>query len=228
MIKGQSAYAIKEFTPMYRTRIIFGLVACLLIPSLAAGCGPSAELPPTQVEEGTQIVPKPEEETPIRPEPRQDEAMPILPEPGEEEATPIASTPEQEGMSDIAAQVMAEVILRSVDGSSILEAEEPITAENVDKYRVEQEVIEEASMELAALGFEVQQVGPVSLTISGDKVVFENVFQTTLEAQDVEMATEISGAEASYYEAIAPIKVPEDLSHLIAAVVLSIPPQFFP
>jgi len=126
-------------------------------------------------------------------------------------------------------KVTAEVILRSADGSSILDVKEAITAENIAKYQVGKEVIEEASKKLEELGFEVQQAGPVSLTISGDKAQFESRFQTTLEARSREiMPTKISGAEASYYEATEPIKIPEDLSSLIADVVLPTPPQFFP
>jgi hypothetical protein len=126
-------------------------------------------------------------------------------------------------------KVTIEVIVRSADGSSILDAKEAITAENIAKYRVGKEVIEAASKKLEALGFTVVQAGPVSLTISGDRALFENVFQTTLEVRSKEMmGTKITGAEASYYEATAPIKVPKGLSPWVADVVLPTPPEFFP
>lgn len=126
-------------------------------------------------------------------------------------------------------QVTAQVILRAPNGSSILTSKGPITAGNVAKYRVEKEVIEEASKKLEKLGFKVSQPGPVSLAVSGDKALFERVFQTILEARSKEiMGTKAHGAEASYYEAKEPIKVPEDLSSLVADVVLAIPPEFFP
>jgi hypothetical protein len=131
--------------------------------------------------------------------------------------------------SDMTEQVTAEVILRSADGSSILEAKEPITAENIARYRIGKEVIEEASQKLEELGFEALQGGPTGLTISGDKARFEDVFQTTLTAQSTGiMETKVSGAGAAYYETTEPIKVPEDLSYLIADVVFATPPQFFP
>lgn len=129
----------------------------------------------------------------------------------------------------MAEQVTAQVILRSADGSSILDAKEAITAENIAKYQVGKEVIDEASKKLEGLGFEVVQAGPVGLTISGDKVLFESVFQTTLEARGTEiMGTKVSGVEASYYKATEPIKVPEDLASLIADVALPTPPELFP
>ncbi len=127
------------------------------------------------------------------------------------------------------AKVTAEVILRSTDGSSILDAKESITAENIEKYRIGKEVMEEATKKLEGLGFEVVQAGPVGVTISGDKALFESVFQTTLEARGAEiMGTKVSGVKASYYEATEPIKIPDELSSLVADVALPTPPEFFP
>lgn len=132
-------------------------------------------------------------------------------------------------MSDMTEEVTAQAILRYADGSSILDAKEGITAENIEKHKVGKEVIEEASKKLEELGFMVLQVGPVGLTISGDKALFESAFQTTLEARSTEiMGTKVSGAEAPYYEATEPIKIPEEISSLIADVVLPTPPEFFP
>lgn len=129
----------------------------------------------------------------------------------------------------MAEKVTAEVILLSADGSSILGAEEGITAESIEKYRVGKEVMGEATKKLNQLGFEVVQTGPVGFTISGDKALFEGVFQTTLEARGAEiMGTKVSGAETSYYEATEPIRIPEELSSLVADVALPTAPQFFP
>lgn len=126
-------------------------------------------------------------------------------------------------------KVTAQIILRSADGSSILESKEAITAENIAKYRAGKEAIEEVSQKLDRLGFKVVQVGPTGLTISGDKSRFEEVFQTTLQARKREvLGSKIRGAEASYYEATVPVKVPPDLSSLVVDVVLPTPPEFFP
>lgn len=152
-----------------------------------------------------------------------------LPEIPGEGGTPTAPKPEEVEVSDMTEKVIAEVILRSADGSSILDAEEGITAKNIEKYRVGKEVIEEATKKLEGLGFEVVQTGPVGFTISGDKALFESMFQTTLEARSTEiMPTKIAGVQASYYEATAPIKIPEELSSLVADVALPTPPEFFP
>ena len=126
-------------------------------------------------------------------------------------------------------EVTAQAVLRSATGSSVLTSKEPITAENIATYQVGKEVIEDVSRKLEKLGFKVSQAGPVSLTISADKALFERVFQTTLESRSAEMmGTKASGAEASYYAAAAPIKVPAELASQVADIALPTPPQFFP
>ena len=126
-------------------------------------------------------------------------------------------------------EVISELILRSADGSSILEANEAITAGNIARFRVEAETIDLVSTKLKRLGFKVIQVSPTSLTISGDKGVFEKVFQTTLELQGRErMGLPIRGVEASYYKATKPIQIPEELSSWVTGVAFPTPPEFFP
>ncbi len=119
-------------------------------------------------------------------------------------------------------QVIAQVILRPV-------AKEPITAEKIARYRARNEVIEEASRALEGLGIRVVQPGPVSLTISLDKALFERLFQTTLESKTTQIiGSKGSDAQASYYIATKPIRVPEELSSLVASIALPTPPQFYP
>ena len=86
-----------------------------------------------------------------------------------------------------------------------------------------------ASRKLRESGFEVLQVGPTSLTISADKALFEERFGTALEVASTNvMPPDIAGAQTAYYEAKEPIRVPEDLSPIVAGVVLPSPPQLFP
>jgi len=126
-------------------------------------------------------------------------------------------------------KVAAQVILRRRNGTSIVDAEGAITADTIAKYQVEKEVIEQASSTLAEMGFAIEQTGPTSLAISGDRVLFEATFRTTLEAKRTEILPgKVVGVETTYFEAKEPIIVPEDLASLIADVVLPIPPQFYP
>jgi len=132
-------------------------------------------------------------------------------------------------VKDMAQPVVAEAILRKADGTSVIDAQEAITARNISEYRVSEEVAEEASQKLQDRGFEVLQVGPTSLTISGDQGLFEDTFGSTLETKSTNvMPSDIEGAETAYYEAKEPIRIPQDLSPLVADIVLPIPPQLFP
>jgi hypothetical protein len=109
-------------------------------------------------------------------------------------------------VKDMAQPVVAEVILRKADDTSVIDAQEAITARNISEYRVSEEVAEEASRKLQERGFEVLQVGPTSLTISGDQGLFEDTFGTALETKSTNvMPSDIEGAETAYYDAKKPI-----------------------
>jgi hypothetical protein len=132
-------------------------------------------------------------------------------------------------VKDMTQPVVAEVILRKADGTSVIDAQEAITARNIAEYRVSEEVAEEASQKLQDRGFEVLAVGPTSLTITGDQGLFEDTFGTALETKSTNvMPSDIEGAETAYYEAKEPIRIPEDLSSRVADIVLPTPPQLFP
>ena len=119
--------------------------------------------------------------------------------------------------------VTAQAVLRLPDGSSALDAEEAITAANVRERAVSAERAEAAAAKLEALGFTVQERGPVSLSFRGPKALFERTFQTRLERLESDVG---SGAQA-YYQARTSVRVPDDLAALVAEVVLSLPPTLF-
>jgi serine protease AprX len=102
--------------------------------------------------------------------------------------------------------VIAEAVVRSPDGSSILDAPGPVTEVTIGRYRASDEANAEAAARLEALGIDVVSTGPTGLTISADREVFERTFGT---ASD-------------------PIAVPEELADLIAAIVLPQQPQLYP
>jgi len=129
----------------------------------------------------------------------------------------------------MANSVIAEVILRTAEGLSILDAAGSITAETIAKYEVGEQVIKNASRRLEALGFKIEQTGPVGLTISGSKDLFERVFQTTLEVRTKPVIPpEAAATEHTYYQATKPIQVPMDLASLIAGVTFPVPAEYFP
>lgn len=122
-------------------------------------------------------------------------------------------------MSDI---VIAQVVLRSSGGTSVLDPDESITSENVDDaHQVRDEDLEEATEKLRALGFEIVQTSEVGLTIAGAKERYEDAFDTTLEAHSG------SADVGESYEAKDPIRIPEGLSSLVEDVTFPVPPEFF-
>lgn len=123
-------------------------------------------------------------------------------------------------MSD---RVIAQVILRASDGSSVLDPDQPITADNVDAHRVGPEVVEAATEKFRALGFEVVQTSEVGLTIAGDKERYEEVFETTLDVRSESVDTR-AGPEA--YEPAEPVRIPDRLSRLVDEITFPIPPEF--
>ncbi len=124
-------------------------------------------------------------------------------------------------MSD---RVVARVSLRSAEGSSVLDADEPITSDNVDDYRAGTNAIEGAKEALRGLGFDVVQASEVGLSISGDKDRFEEVFDTTLKARSESADAESGDRQA--YEATEPVQVPDALAAFVDEITFPVPPEF--
>ncbi|WP_118830476.1 hypothetical protein [Salinibacter ruber] len=124
-------------------------------------------------------------------------------------------------MSD---RVVAQVSLRSAEGSSVLDADEPITSDNVDDYRAGTNAIEGAKEVLRGLGFDVVQASEVGLSISGDKDRFEEVFDTTLKARSESADAEPDDRRA--YEATEPVQVPDALAAFVDEITFPVPPEF--
>jgi hypothetical protein len=82
---------------------------------------------------------------------------------------------------------------------------------------------------LENLGFEVVQKGPTSVTISGDKQLFEDRFQTSLQVGSGDVVrSEIGDVRVPYYVPKTPLYIPQELAPLVADVVIPTPPQYFP
>ena len=121
-------------------------------------------------------------------------------------------------------KVTARAILRRRNGLSILETTEPITTENVAKYKLDEGITQQASAKLSAYGFEVGEAGPYSLSITGEKQLFERVFRTRLIAKQ----SAESAIQATFYEVEKPINIPDELSTMIADMAPTRSPELFP
>ncbi|MCS3665395.1 hypothetical protein [Salinibacter ruber] len=121
-------------------------------------------------------------------------------------------------------RVVAQVSLQSAEGSSVLDADEPITSDNIDDYRAGTNAIEGAKEALRGLGFDVVQASEVGLSILGDKDRFEEVFDTTLKARSESADAEPGDRQA--YEAMEPVQVPDALAAFVDEITFPVPPEF--
>jgi hypothetical protein len=132
------------------------------------------------------------------------------------------------GNLKMAEDVIAQIVLRSPDGSSVLDAPQPITAETIARYRVGEEMIQRASTALEKLGFKVLEPGPTGITISGNRLLFERTFDTVLqEKENVARgrSTPVPGPFRSRFLVLRPLSIPAELSYLIAGVVMPAAPD---
>jgi serine protease AprX len=103
-------------------------------------------------------------------------------------------------------KVIAEAVVRAADGSSILDAPDPVTEATIGRYRASEANLAEAAARLEALGIDVVARGPTGLTLSANTELFERTFGTAIDGP----------------------AVPEDLADVIAAIVLPERPELFP
>jgi hypothetical protein len=124
-------------------------------------------------------------------------------------------------MSD---RIVAQVILAGAPSSR----GEPITAENVHRFQAPERVVSDARRRLEERGFAVRDVGPTSFAIEGTRAQFESVFDARLETTS--KPVDVAGREqaSEYTRAASPLRVPDDLSDVVAEVVLATPPDFYP
>ncbi|MCP4991761.1 MAG: hypothetical protein GY928_38585 [Colwellia sp.] len=124
--------------------------------------------------------------------------------------------------------VIAEVVLRGSDGSSILE-EESISSKTAERYKIDENHMQLARENLLDYGFDVITTSPYSLSIQGDKRLFERVFKTRLRKRQVPISeSPLREEEQGFFEAQDPIEIPEKLLPYVAAVTFPQPPELFP
>lgn len=95
---------------------------------------------------------------------------------------------------------------------------------NIKSFQTDRALVTKASGELKSLGFNIEAEGVVSLTISGKKEIFENVFKIRLEEKKQPISDTFIGAQASYYVPVGTLRIPENLKGLIQEVVFPVPP----
>lgn len=125
----------------------------------------------------------------------------------------------------MAQQLVVQVVLKTSNASSMLKAEEPITAETAIRNKMPAARIQQFREKLSASGFEIVATGPYSLSISGSPELFEKVFETQLRLVPL---PGVASAAQAFYQAQEPVRIPEDWLPFVATIIFPAPPALFP
>ena len=113
----------------------------------------------------------------------------------------------------------AELILKSKTGLHLNKTSDPITQENIEKYKPPDELLESVVGHFNTYGFTVDK-GDITISITGEKELFEKVFDTKLIVEhDQEQIARISWQGFP--------KIPEKVKDSVLDVVFPQPPEFF-
>ena len=88
----------------------------------------------------------------------------------------------QQYQSDLPARIYSEVVVRSASGDSLLNSSHRVTSENIHRFYASADRLQAAAQRLLSKGFEVLDIGKMSITIAAAPEVYARSLQTTLEA----------------------------------------------
>lgn len=122
--------------------------------------------------------------------------------------------------------VTAVVSPRSVGGVSLFDASEQDITRHAGNFRSTPEDIRDSVTALQRLGFTIHSTSAATISISGDRQLFQEVFSKKLKKEKVAQA---AGPEIEFYTPTdqALLQAPGDLADLIEGVALTLPPTFF-
>ncbi|MBD2427040.1 S8 family serine peptidase [Phormidium sp. FACHB-1136] len=131
-------------------------------------------------------------------------------------------------------RVFAEAVVRSASGASLLDSPEAVTSETVDQFLASADTVQAAAQELRSAGFDVIDIGSISITVAASPAVYERALSTHLQAvdrpvikelQQTATATFISAADAKPFGEVDVSRTP--FSQLLDGVALSEPLYYF-
>ncbi len=116
------------------------------------------------------------------------------------------------------AHVTAQAVLRTPEGSSVLE--EP-PGEQTEERLVPKDHVDAACAELRAMGFAIAETGAATISISGDRTLFEETF-------GVELTPEPGRAtDMTYWHPSRDPEISEALRRWVSSVVFPIEPELY-
>jgi subtilisin family serine protease len=123
--------------------------------------------------------------------------------------------------------VVADVILRSYSGESVILGSTTINPRNVKDFLPSAKNLEVVSATLRKLGFQIDLVAATHVTISGSPSLFSKVFAVRLVQRSVPVFAPPTKHRQSYYEASTSPRIPEQLSALVEAINFPKPPTYY-
>lgn len=131
-------------------------------------------------------------------------------------------------------RVFAEAVVRSASGRSLLDLPDSVTSETVDQFLASGDTVQAAAQELRAAGFDIVDIGSLSITVAAPPAVYERALLAQLQAVERPVIKELSQtATATFINAADSKPFGEvDVSHtpfsqLLDGVALSEPLYYF-
>lgn len=131
-------------------------------------------------------------------------------------------------------RVFAEAVVRSASGASLLDGPELATSETVDQFLASGDMVQAAAQELRSAGFDIIDIGSISITVAAPPAVYERALSTQLQAvdrpvikelQQTDTATFINAADTKPFGEVDVSCTP--FSQLLDGVALSEPLYYF-
>lgn len=124
-------------------------------------------------------------------------------------------------------KLSAQVIVRPAGGKSDI-APENITSENVHRIMPAPAELEKVKIFFQDSGFEVGSGFANSFSITGEKKLFEKIFETKISTNENQAVKSRGGDSENETSELSLTKLPGDIKKIVEAVTFTEPPDFGP
>jgi serine protease AprX len=104
-----------------------------------------------------------------------------------------------QNQAELPHKIYAEAVVRSASGKSLLDASYPVTSENVSRFGASSDRLQTTAQRLREAGFDVLDIGKVSITIAAAPEVYERSLHTHLEAIERPVIKELGKTDTATF-----------------------------
>jgi serine protease AprX len=105
----------------------------------------------------------------------------------------------KQNQPELPVKVYAEAVVRSACGESLLDSPYPVTSENVSRFGASRDSLQTTAQRLREAGFDVLDVGKVSITIAAAPEVYQRSLHTHLEAVERPVIKELGKTDIATF-----------------------------